>query len=285
MEKTDLKVIWPESGAYTVAVSGGVDSVALLDLLVAHGDYELTVAHVDHGIRPDSHEDATLVERLAQHYDLPFVATQLQLGENASEESARTQRYEFLLSQASPVIVAHHADDLLETSIMNVRRGTDRYGAAGGMTREGIIRPLIQVTKQELIEYARQQNLEWREDNTNTDTRYTRNQLRHEVTPHIDQDKYQTYMTEVGELNKKLDSKLKGLVSISNSKLLLQRDDLSLLSLRELEVLLAYGLRQLDPNLELNQPKIAELARNILLQPTKNSFSLAGTAGIMVDIL
>lgn len=285
MKKTALPIIWPESGTYIVAVSGGVDSVVLLDLLASHDGYELTVAHVDHGIRPDSHEDAKLVERLAGSYQLPFISTELHLGKEASEEEARTKRYEFLLKQGSPVITAHHADDVLETSIMNIRRGTDRYGAAGGMSRQGIIRPLITISKQELIKHARHHNLEWREDSTNKDTEYTRNSIRHELIPTIDQPVYRRRMEEVARLNKKIDSKLKSLVSTSKNKLTLRRNDLSTLSLREVEVLLAYAFRQVDPTLELSQSKIAELARKILLDPSKNSFSLAGSTSIMVNIL
>lgn len=81
---------------YVVAVSGGVDSVVLLDMLVKTGEHELVVAHFDHGIRNESTDDANFVAGLAAQYGLPFKVTQGHLGSAASEELARNKRYEFL---------------------------------------------------------------------------------------------------------------------------------------------------------------------------------------------
>lgn len=284
-----MNVNWPQPGKYIVAVSGGVDSVCLLDMLVAHGGYELIIAHVDHGIREDSSEDAVLVESLAQNYHLLIIATKLQLGKGVSEEVARAARYNFLYEEmkkqgASAILTAHHADDLLETSIMNVRRGTDRYGAAGGMNREGIARPLIKVSKKELLDYAKEHNLQWREDSTNLDVKYTRNEIRHNVIPTIDKIEYQRLLTELEDINQKLDSELAGLVSTSGEVITIRRSIVDRLGLREIEVLLAYAIRQCNPTIELTQPTIARLAREILLDTSKNSFSLSGVAGIIVEI-
>lgn len=273
-----------------MAVSGGVDSMALLAILAAHKDYDLVIAHIDHGIRPDSAQDGELVERAARTYNLPFITTQLELGPGASEAAARAGRYNWLFRQmhvyqAGAVITAHHADDVLETSIMNVRRGTDRYGAAGGMRHDNVLRPLIRLTKQELTEYARQHQLVWHEDSTNNDVQYTRNQIRHEVIPSTDLTGYKNHIAELQDLNKKIDSRLRHLVSISGDTVTIQRGQLNSLSLREVEVLLAYGMYQIDPSLELSQPKVAELARRVVLDTTKKSFSLAGTTRIIVTIL
>lgn len=283
-----MNIIWPQKGKYIVAVSGGVDSVCLLDMLMAHGGYELVVAHVDHGIREDSTLDLELVKKLAAHYQLPFVSKALQLGEDASEAEARAARYDFLFETmkdhgAAGIITAHHADDLLETSIMNVRRGTDRYGAAGGMNRQGIVRPLINITKAELLDYARQHNLQWREDSTNRDPKYTRNQVRHQVIPSIDAATYKKHLTQLADINQKLDSELAGLVSISEA-ITITRLSINQLSLRELEVLLAYALRQARPGIELNQPRIAAAAQQIMLGTDKISFSIGATDCIIIDI-
>ena len=87
---------------YLIAVSGGVDSVVLLDRLVKeHAADSLVVAHIDHGIRTDSGDDRRFVEGLARKYGLEFVATELNLGKNASEELAREKRYEFLFAEAA----------------------------------------------------------------------------------------------------------------------------------------------------------------------------------------
>lgn len=272
-----------------MAVSGGVDSVCLLDMLAQHGGYELVVAHVNHGIREDSVNDAELVRALAKKYQFNIVITMLNLPKNTSENDLREARYDFLFEQmklqdAMAIITAHHADDVLETSIMNIQRGTDRYGAAGGMNREGIIRPLIGATKQELLEYAKLHLLQWHEDTTNKDIKYTRNKIRHEVIPSINKTEYQKKLIRLRELNAKIDSELVGLVSISGHNVTLLRKTLNGLGLRELEVLVAYAARQIDPGVELSQPKIARLAREILLDATKSSFSYEGVAGIIIDI-
>src|SRR5690606_5271626 len=100
-------------GKYVVAVSGGVDSMVLLDLLRQKPKLELIVAHFDHGIRPDSAEDRKLVQRVAKHYDLPFVYAEGKLGPKASEALAREARYAFLRrvqaeQGAEAIITAHH---------------------------------------------------------------------------------------------------------------------------------------------------------------------------------
>lgn len=167
---------------YLVAVSGGVDSVVLLDQLVAAGDHELIVAHFDHGIRSDSADDARFVEGLAKYYDLPFIVKREELGSNASEEQARRSRYGFLRAMAQQyqamIVTAHHADDIIETIAINVKRGTGWRGVAV-MQTPGIVRPLLAVTKNEIRQYAVENRLEWVEDSTNASDLYLRNRLRH----------------------------------------------------------------------------------------------------------
>jgi tRNA(Ile)-lysidine synthase len=115
-------------GKYVVAVSGGVDSVVLLDHLAGHPEYELVVAHFDHGIRDDSREDEAFVRSLAEKYNVPFESKREDLGKQASEELARDRRYAFLRSVAgkhnAQIITAHHADDAVETIAINLLRGT-----------------------------------------------------------------------------------------------------------------------------------------------------------------
>lgn len=172
---------------YVVAVSGGVDSVVLLDLL-ASGNHEITVAHVDHGIRPDSAADARFVEGLARRYGHRFECVRLELGARASEELARHKRYEFLYDVASRqkamIVTAHHADDLAETIAINLRRGTGWRGLAV-LARPGIERPLLAYSKEQIYSYAIDHRLEWVEDSTNSDTKYLRNALRATLRPRI----------------------------------------------------------------------------------------------------
>lgn len=177
-----------EPGTYVVAVSGGVDSVALLDMLVRRPELKLVVAHLDHGIRSDSELDRRLVQDMADKHRLPFVYDEARLGPGASEDEARKARYGFLrhvqrASGARAIVTAHHQDDLLETAILNMLRGTGRRGLASLRSYEDLERPLLHIPKADLIAYAKDQGLVWREDSTNADMRYFRNYVRHKILP------------------------------------------------------------------------------------------------------
>lgn len=166
-----------------VAVSGGVDSIVLLDLL-AKSSHELAVAHFDHGIRPDSARDAAFVKAVAARYDLPFFHTREVLGVSASEEKARNRRYEFLFDVAQKfsgtVVTAHHQGDVLETIALNIERGTGWRGLAAFGNRD-VLRPLLGITKQQIYQYATKHRLEWVEDSSNQNPIYTRNRLRKQL--------------------------------------------------------------------------------------------------------
>jgi tRNA(Ile)-lysidine synthetase-like protein len=178
-------------GTYVVAVSGGVDSVVLLELLRQLPDIKLVVAHFDHGIREESEEDRLFVQMLAGQYGLPFVYMEGNLGAGASEAIARDARYEFLrqvmkATAANAIITAHHEDDLLETAILNILRGTGRKGLSSLKDTQDITRPLLTIPKKDIVAYAKDQGLTWREDSTNASTVYLRNYIRHKLMPHFD---------------------------------------------------------------------------------------------------
>lgn len=168
---------------YLIAVSGGVDSVVLLEML-AKKHKNILVAHFDHGIREDSKEDAIFVRQLAVKYGVKFFTKREELGANASEEKARRARYKFLRElsekQNATIVTAHHLDDVVETIIINMVRGTGWRGLAV-LNAEDIYRPLINFEKQEIINYAKQNNLKWREDSTNSLNVYMRNIVRHKI--------------------------------------------------------------------------------------------------------
>lgn len=173
---------------YVVAVSGGIDSVVLLDMLAREGAHQLTVAHFDHGIRPDSAADARFVEGLAKKYDLPFVTRREELGANASEALARDRRYAFLKETAADLLAqiatAHHADDVVETVAINLLRGTGWRGLAV-LNAKGVTRPLLRKTKSEIRDYALDHRLEWVEDSTNSSDKYLRNRVRRQVAKNL----------------------------------------------------------------------------------------------------
>ena len=181
--------------AVLVGVSGGVDSVALLHALVATGRKPV-VLHFDHGWRAESGADAEWVRSLARMNRLKFISSKMRAtGKGPDEADGRSARYAFFAKVARKLcvpdlVLAHHADDQVETFLLQLLRGA---GASGrGMesiaSREGLIlhRPWLGIWKREIVAYARQHKLEWREDVTNADTSHRRNRIRRRVLPYLE---------------------------------------------------------------------------------------------------
>lgn len=218
-----------DPGKYVVAVSGGVDSVSLLHMLYPLPGIGLTVAHFDHGIRADSDKDRLFVADLARRYGLLFVHARGNLGVSASEAQARHARYGFLYkvqaaAGASGLITAHHQDDVLETAILNILRGTGRHGIASLRSTGRVVRPLLHVTKSDILTYARNHELVWREDTTNAQDIYKRNYVRRHILPRFisdDRQKLYDHITNMQNLNQELDMELDTLLNslITNEKL------------------------------------------------------------------
>jgi tRNA(Ile)-lysidine synthetase-like protein len=164
----------------------------LLHILHATPGVQLIVAHFDHGIRDDSAEDRKLVEGLAKTYGLSFTFDEGHLGAGASEAAAREARYAFLrrvknASGAKAIVTAHHEDDVFETAIINLLRGTGRKGLSSLKSTDELYRPLLATPKKNLLAYARSHNLHWREDSTNADDNYLRNYIRHNILAKFDE--------------------------------------------------------------------------------------------------
>jgi tRNA(Ile)-lysidine synthase len=179
-------------GRALVAVSGGPDSVVLLDLLVRTQDLhrvELTVAHVDHGIHPYSAGVAERVRAFAQALALPFESGGLDLGPFASETLARARRYAWLEATrervgAHVILTAHHADDQVETVLMRVLAGSGPAGLAGMAAVSGnLVRPLLPFRRHELAAYLEERGLRAWLDPANSDSRHLRSWVRSEVLP------------------------------------------------------------------------------------------------------
>lgn len=170
---------------YIIAVSGGVDSVVLLDMMAKYKQTNrLVVAHFDHGIRNESAADAMFVKGLASKYRVPFEMRREELGAGAGELVARERRYAFLNELAkkydAKIVTAHHQNDLIETIAINLKRGTGWRGLSV-FTNTTVIRPLLTKQKTQLYEYALKNHLEWVEDETNQTGAYLRNRLRKRV--------------------------------------------------------------------------------------------------------
>jgi tRNA(Ile)-lysidine synthase len=175
-----------------IAVSGGPDSVALLDLLFACAEplgLKLAVGHVDHGIQPDTAPVAEAVRGLAAEYGLPFLERRLALGPGATETAARSARYRALeamrrRARADLIATAHHADDQAETVLMRVLRGSGPAGLAAMASRRGrVLRPLLPFRRDDLARHLQRIGRSGWADPANGDPRHLRSWIRNDVLP------------------------------------------------------------------------------------------------------
>ena len=178
------------------AVSGGIDSMVLADVLYnlrQKLQFELAVASFDHGLRPESSSDLAFVRFWAEEHGLPFFGggkdiAALSGGKNV-EDIARRERYTFLRSTAAKygadaIATAHHRDDQAETVLLHLLRGSGVTGLAGMRPEnDHIVRPLLCVDRIDIAEYASTNHIEYREDYTNSSTRYLRNKIRLDLLP------------------------------------------------------------------------------------------------------
>ena len=184
-----------------VAVSGGADSVFLLYALrelAPRLKLQLSVIHIEHGIRgAASIADSEFVVQLARSFELPIHVRQAEvpaMGGNL-EEAARNVRQAFyaeLITSGAVdrVATGHTRSDQAETVLYRIFRGSGLTGLSGilPVTREGLVRPLLEVDRREIETWLRERNIAWREDQTNQDRTYARNRLRHEVLPLLRKD-------------------------------------------------------------------------------------------------
>lgn len=178
-----------------VAVSGGADSMLLLNFLISVRDkYGITLAaaHVEHGIRgEDSVKDAEFVEDFCRSHNVEFHLLSINAPEEAKEykmgveEYSRKRRYEFFNSiECDKIATAHNLTDNVETALFRLARGSGLKGMCGiPPVRDKIIRPLIDVSSAEIREYCNKQNISYRTDVTNLDNDYSRNYIRNEIIP------------------------------------------------------------------------------------------------------
>lgn len=176
-----------------VAVSGGIDSVALLHIL-RFGEplpLELHAAHFDHRMREDSGRDAAWVAGLCRAWEVPLDARAAATPPRG-EAAARELRHAFLAvaaerAGATRILTAHHADDQAETVLLRLLRGTGVHGLAGiPARRDRFVRPLLPFRRAEIAAYADAVRLRWREDPTNVGLAYARNRVRHVLLPALE---------------------------------------------------------------------------------------------------
>ena len=208
----------PQGGRIGVAVSGGADSVVLLHILHRlrpRFAMELTVLHVNHGLRgAESDEDEAFVRELAATLGVRAISERISPGEGNLEQAARDARRDFFSRVRGRVpldriALGHTRSDQAETVLYRLLRGSGTAGMAGMrfVTAEGLIRPLLAASRQEVREWARSEGIGWREDSTNTDTRFVRNRLRSDVIPSL-----------VRDFNPNLEAILAGTAALAQSE-------------------------------------------------------------------
>lgn len=190
------KKLFALSDRLLIAVSGGVDSVVLCDLCRNAG-FDFEMAHANFQLRgEDSQLDECFVKGLADHYRVPFhvkrfdTAAYAERNKVSVQVAARELRYEWfneLLTKGGKyLLTAHHADDNIETVLMNFFRGTGITGLRGMLAKhDNIVRPLLFASKKELLEYAKEKKLSWREDVSNASDKYSRNYFRNAIIPMV----------------------------------------------------------------------------------------------------
>lgn len=197
-EKTEdiLKKRLKKGSTLILAVSGGPDSVYLLQVcleIIKRLPLKIVVAHVNHKLRGrQSDLDQKFVQNLAKKYGLPFEKkTLFSIPAGNLEEESRKLRYDFLENvrkkySAEFILTAHHQDDNIETALFNLARGSFLKGISGMriFSREKhLLRPLLNVTKKEILSYLKKRKIAYRLDRSNADTRFSRNLLRNKIIP------------------------------------------------------------------------------------------------------
>lgn len=185
-----------ENETVITATSGGPDSMALLSLLIKLSKTKkitIICAHVNHNLRKESQEEAIMVEKYANENNLIFEKMEINHYEGNTENYARTQRYNFFEKlikkyNATYLLTAHHGDDLTETILMRMVRGSSLKGYSGfqeitDKETYKIYRPLITKTKDELLNYVKTNNIPYAVDKTNFSEEYTRNRYRLNILP------------------------------------------------------------------------------------------------------
>ncbi len=205
--KTNLLRRFPPDARYLIGVSGGRDSIALLHWLVNLGYKKLIVCHLNHQLRGRSSDaDARFVEKLAKKYNVDFelgaanVRALARKKKMSLETAAREARYSFFSRAAKrrrchKIFLAHHADDLVETFLLNLIRGAGLTGLAGMRDVSSrhidgvdltIVRPLLSIWRSDIDKYVRECHLRFREDATNKNLAPTRNRIRNRIIPYLE---------------------------------------------------------------------------------------------------
>jgi tRNA(Ile)-lysidine synthase len=296
-----------------VGVSGGADSICLLDLLRRLG-FPIVVAHFNHQIRKDAEDDLLFVQNLASSWNVPFVQGEGNVRDFARknkktlEEAARICRYDFLKNEAARieigfVAVAHTATDQAETILMHLLRGCGLDGLQGMLpvTRLSdslpirLIRPLLSVWKKDVLTYCAMNNLEYREDYTNLDPGYFRNRLRLQLMPSLREYNpgIEKHLINLGNISHRELSLINQLVMQAYQQCLIEENPafiaLSRAALLKVEngmlqrLLLHTFHKLMDTSIELDFDMAERMARFVRKPNSKNHLSLLISSEMLIE--
>lgn len=199
--------LWERKESFVVAISGGPDSLCLLDvlyLLSQRYDFTLHIAHVNYRLRgKDSDLDEALVRERATHYQIPLSVLHPKKTTSSNlEEKLRDIRYRFFekirtQKKATLIAVAHHRDDQAETFLLRLLRGSGMKGLSAIQPKNNyIVRPLIDMSREDILRYLKERNIRHRTDQSNSDPKFLRNKIRHSLIPLLERE-YQTNIKKI----------------------------------------------------------------------------------------
>lgn len=218
LEEINKNNLIQDGDSIVVGVSGGPDSITLLDILIKiqkQIKFNIVVAHINHMIRADADEDQKYVEKYCKNNDIPFYAKKEKveiLAKNqkiGTEEAGRNLRYEFFdeileKTKSNKIATAHTKNDNVETVLMNIIRGAGTKGLKGiEIIRDNkYIRPLLEISRTEIEKYCEKNNLAPRIDSTNMENIYTRNKIRNLLIPYIQKEFNPEFIEAIDKLSK-----------------------------------------------------------------------------------
>lgn len=255
--------------------------MVLLDLLKKTPDIDVVVAHFNHGIRADAGQDERLVREEAVGRGLKLEVGHGRLGAAASEARARTARYEFLRSvkkkyAADKIITAHHRDDLIETAILNILRGTGPRGLVAIADNQEILRPLLGYDKSQIRLYAKRNKIIWREDASNSDEKYLRNLVRSTLAARLSGDDKKKLLDNIGKVAEIEKTKDELIATLSHS--LISGHELNRAKFRQLP----FEVGSAVLHGWLKQSRAGELSRQLIVR--LNNFVRTAQAGSDTDV-
>ncbi|MFZ2225952.1 MAG: tRNA lysidine(34) synthetase TilS [Candidatus Moraniibacteriota bacterium] len=277
-----------------LGVSGGPDSTCLLDIfckLQNKYNLELAIAHINYGLRgKDSEKDEQFVKKLVNKYSLPLEILKAKVREkNKSEEKLRDIRYAFFEKVREKrkfdlIVVAHNADDQAETVLMRLIRGTGLSGLSAMQPKNNrIIRPLLETSRKEIIDYLKSNKLTYRIDKTNKESIYLRNKIRNKLIPYLEKN-YNPNLKQVLAKSAKTFGEDYAVIEELAEKAWKKNQDLSVKSILRLPVAIQKRIlqkalsRKMLKNTSENFNQIEEILK--ALRSTKNKNQVVSGAGL-----